>query len=304
MISSTDFAVRTAAADWVLSLADEDGEVAWSDLTRGFLFRGERIHVLSQQGIFKPAAMELPLSIRTSVKGPYADSFASDGLLQYKYRGTDRGHRENQGLRECMRRRIPLLYFYGLAPGRYLVEWPVFVEHDDPEDLTFTVSVDVRESVGSWVGADEVRDSAAIDRTELRRRYVTASVRRRIHQASFRERVLTAYRSRCALCRLRHRELLEAAHIVPDSEEGEPEVRNGISLCAIHHRAFDRHFLGIRPDYIVAVRQEVLDEKDGPMLLHALQGVHGERIDLPTKQELRPDVDYLERRWKRFRAAS
>ena len=42
----------------------------------------------------------------------------------------------------------------------------------------------------------------------LRGRYVTSLVRRRLHQRSFRERVLRAYRDQCALCRLRHQELL------------------------------------------------------------------------------------------------
>ena len=43
---------------------------------------------------------------------------------------------------------------------------------------------------------------------------------------------------RCALCRLRHQELLDAAHITPDSEaEGEPLVSNGVVLCKLHHAA-------------------------------------------------------------------
>ena len=38
-----------------------------------------------------------------------------------------RNHRDNAGLRELMRRRIPLVYFFGLLEGRYLAAWPVFV---------------------------------------------------------------------------------------------------------------------------------------------------------------------------------
>ena len=52
---------------------------------------------------------------------------------------------------------------------------------------------------------------------------------RRLHQATFRERVLHAYRTSCAICRLRHRELLDAAHILPDGHpRGEPVVPNGL----------------------------------------------------------------------------
>jgi putative restriction endonuclease len=81
---------------------------------------------------------------------------------------------------------------------------------------------------------------------EIRRAYITSSVRQRLHQRGFRERVLYAYREQCACCKLRHHELLDAAHIIADRlTEGVPEVRNGIALCKLHHAAFDKYFLGI-----------------------------------------------------------
>ena len=139
---------------------------------------------------------------------------------------------------------------------------------------------------------------------DLRRQYATRETRQRLHQRSFRERVLQAYQDRCALCRLRHPELLEAAHIIPDSEPGgDPVVPNGISLCRLHHGAFDRYFIGIRPDYTVEVRHSILEETDGPMLRHGLQGVHNQRIWTPRSAERKPDPDLLERRYERFRKA-
>jgi hypothetical protein len=52
--------------------------------------------------------------------------------------------------------------------------------------------------------------------------------------------VLAAYRHQCSLCRLKHEELLDAAHIIPDADpEGEPVVSNGLALCRLHHSAFD-----------------------------------------------------------------
>jgi putative restriction endonuclease len=99
----------------------------------------------------------------------------------------------------------------------------------------------------------------------LHRRYVTVSAKRRPHQVAFRERVLSAYRTTCALCRLRHGALLDAAHIIPDGEpDGEPEVSNGIALCKIHHAAYDLNYLGITPRYEVEVRKDLLDEVDDP----------------------------------------
>lgn len=81
-------------------------------------------------------------------------------------------------------------------------------------------------------------------------------------------------------------------------------MKNGISLCKLHHAAFDKLFLGIRPDYVVVIRHDVLNETDGPMLRHGLQGLHNSKLMLPRKIDLRPDPNLLERRWQRFKAVA
>jgi putative restriction endonuclease len=190
-------------------------------LASGFVFDGRRVPLLAPQGIFKPGILDLPLSITTvpPIEGkprPYEDEFSPDGLLRYRYRGSDPGHRDNAGLREAMRQQVPLVYLHGIVPGRYMASWPVYIVGDDPEALTFTVAVDDRELVVEV----PIVDSPEV---EIRRRYVTRLVRQRLHQQAFRERVLAAYREYCAVCRLHHQELLDAAHIVADADsEGEP----------------------------------------------------------------------------------
>lgn len=135
-----------------------------------------------------------------------------------------------------------------------------------------------------------------------RRAYITTTVRQRLHQRGFRERVRHAYREQCALCRLRHTVLLDAAHIIPDSEEaGTPHVSNGLSLCQLHHAAFDRFLLGITPDYTVELRADILDEKDGPILRHDLQGLHKTQIVLPRRQVEQPSQELLAEQYERFR---
>ena len=81
-------------------------------------------------------------------------------------------------------------------------------------------------------------------------------------------------------------------------------MRNGISLCKLHHAAFDNFFLGIRPDYIVEIRHDVLNESDGPMLKHGLQGLHHSRIVVPNQKDLRPAPELLIRRWEKFKAVA
>lgn len=305
LFPDVDASVRVAAFRWLRTQVDLHGDsLPWSVLSRGFDFDGRRVPLLGQQGIFKPAVLpEIPLSIRTSHDGPYPDEVTPDRLFRYCYRGTDPSHRENVGLRKALSRRTPLVYFVGLAPGRYEAIWPVFIVGDDPARLAFTVAADdVRFAEDAAAGP---REAVEAREAEGRRAYVTAAVRVRLHQRRFRERVLSAYREECTLCRLRHRDLLDAAHIIPDSDpHGEPLVKNGLSLCKIHHAAFDHQLIGVRPDYIVEVHPRVLKEEDGPMLRHGLQGMHNASLHLPRAKADHPDRDRLEERYRKFRGAA
>lgn len=49
--------------------------------------------------------------------------------------------------------------------------------------------------------------------------------------------------------RLRHADLLDAAHVLPDTHPpGIPVVPNGLARCKIHYAAYDRNILGVRPN--------------------------------------------------------
>ena len=80
----------------------------------------------------------------------------------------------------------------------------------------------------------------------------------------------------------------------------EPVVSNGMSLCRLHRAAFDRLILGVQPDYIIRVRAVVLEEVDGPMLMHGLRGLQGQRFMVPSRRVDRPDEVRLGVRWERF----
>ena len=299
---ANDARVRSAAFQWLSSQVEAHGDVLpRTVLAEGFRLAGARVPLLGPQGIFKPRVLTTaPLSITTAPSGPYDDSFGPDGLLRYRYRGTDPSHADNVGLRFAMRERLPLVYFHGIVPGKYLAAWPVFIVNDEPDELAFSVAVDDAAHSG-LIAATGMTASVHDDREAVRREYITAAVRQRLHQRAFRERVLDAYRRQCAFCRLRHEELLDAAHIVPDAEpEGEPLVSNGLALCKLHHAAFDRCFVGVRPDYVIQVRSDILEEGDGPTLRFAIQALHGQRLDVPRRIDLRPASTMLEIRYDRF----
>jgi len=284
-----------AAFEWLTQQVTLQGDVLpRSLLSEGFHFQGKRVRLLGPQGIFKPAAIQYyPLSISTTTGGPYDDSFAPDGaLLSYRYRGTNPDFHENRRLRDAMRDKIPLIYLHSTIPSHYLAIFPVFVVGDDPDGLTFTVAADDSLVPHTLEGVAE---------ENIRRGYITRATRQRIHQRTFRDPVLKAYREQCSVCRLRHSNLLDAAHIVPDSDpEGEPVVSNGLSLCKLHHAAFDQEFFGVRTDYSVEVHPRILEEQDGPILLHGLQNIHGTKIHLPARSRDRPDRDRLNVRYQEF----
>lgn len=209
-----------------------------------FEFEGTRVPLMDpQRGIRKPRMLDPALSFRTVYASrpdqrPYADERGADGYQRYKWRGVDSMHHENVALRRAMQARLPLIWFQGIAPGLYLPVFPVWLVDEEPDAHQFVVALDL-EQMRTWSDTD---DYAVV---ELRRAYADRVVRERLHQPVFRAQVLDAYGQRCALCRLGHRELLDAARIRSDLAGGDPVVTNGIAMCKIHHAAFD-NFIMVR----------------------------------------------------------
>ena len=295
--------IRIAAFSWLSDQVEIYGDVLPRDLiAKGFIFENKPIPLVSPQGIFKPKILDYPLTITTAPESHYDDGVGAAGFLLYRYRGTDPNHPDNIGLIQALKKNLPLIYFHGIVPGKYLAIWPVYIIGDEPKNLTFKVALDDISTINNF---QHKQDDLVIDEsTEIRRAYITSTVRRRLHQRSFREKVLSAYQSQCALCRIKHLELLDAAHIIPDTEpDSKSTVNNGIALCKLHHAAFDSFILGISPDFIIEIRKDILDEEDGPMLQHGLKGLHLSRIVLPKSHTYWPDQELLEIRHQKFKKA-
>lgn len=270
-------------------------------LANDFMIDGQRFPLVDRgRGIRKPVGWDAALSITTAAPRsgqarPYADDEGPDGLHRYKLRRDLRGTAENEGLRTAMLLGLPIIWLYGLKPGVFNAISPVYLTAEEPSEDQFVLAL-----------TDEQRTITPGSPVEaMLRRYLITETKRRLHQPVFASQVMLAYDTKCAVCMLGHRELLDAAHILPDSDpHGLPVVQNGLALCKIHHAAYDRNILGIRPDFVVQIHERLLYEIDGPMLTYGLQGHHGERLrNLPTSRNERPDQHRLARRYEQFRAA-
>jgi putative restriction endonuclease len=258
-----------------------------------FEVRGRRFPLIDlNRGIRNPAEFDATLSVVSAVDGPYDDDIGPDGIMRYAFRAGDPAGSDNRKLRKAMETRTPIILFEKPMPNIYVPIMPAFVIDEDVAARFFLIATD--EAV--W-RAHESGD-AGIDK-----RYVAQIVERRVHQPVFRARVIIAYNRTCAVCRLAHPELLDAAHIIADSDAaGVAHVTNGLALCKIHHAAYDNNLIGISPDFIVEVDRDLLLEVDGPMLKHGIQEMHGNRLTLPARRADWPSRESLDARFATFRS--
>lgn len=258
-----------------------------------YTFDGERLPLVDTgRGIRNPREFRSTLSILTGWKANrYNDSEDDDGWVTYHYQARD--GRDNVKLLHAVETGAPIVYFRAVREGFYYPFYPIVISENDPIERVIRFPLDQALTLFG----------DPLELSEQQRRYAESIVQRRLHQPVFRARVLHAYAGSCTVCDLRHAELLDAAHIVPDAaERGTPSVRNGLALCKIHHAAYDSNLMGITPTFEVRINQALLDEVDGPMLRHGLQDMHGRRIRLPAGRTSRPDQDRLAERFDQFAA--
>jgi putative restriction endonuclease len=301
---SLDTTMRLAAFEHIRRLNEVHDHLTAAELKPGFLFRQERIPLINpQRGIFKPQQMRFLLSIKTVFPKPggkvwYDDQrevhrqiFQGDETIDYAFMGQNPDAADNRWLREAFENQIPVIYFLGIAPGRYQALLPTFISGWEGRALKARVAF----------GPNP--ETLVPPTDSLERRYALRAVKQRLHQATFREAVIAAYDGRCALSGLPEPLLLDAAHIIADKDErlGQPVVSNGIPLSKIHHAAFDAHLIGIDPEFRMHVSDRLLGQNDGPML-EALKQLDGRNIRLPGRIKDQPDRDRLAERFERFKA--
>jgi putative restriction endonuclease len=246
------------------------------------------------KGIWNPRDLLATLSIVSSPNGGYSDAHVGESMFAYDYqRDTTAG--DNLKMRKALELGLPIVLLRKIKDGVYVPVFPAFVIADDAANRRFMIALDA--------SLQSVSDPLHLKPIE--RVYAERAMKQRLHQPEFRGRVMYAYEQRCTVCTLKHGKLLDAAHIIGDDKiHGVPSVDNGLSLCKIHHAAYDANLLGISPDYVVRINSELMDETDGPMLLHGLQEMDGRGLTLPRRRVDRPSKDRLAERFEEFRTAS
>ena len=241
--------------------------------------------------------------VRDGSKRPYEDGEGLDGLQRYKWRGTNPNQSDNRALRRAMERNLPMLWLVGIGyvPGTiqqlFDVRYPVYLIGEEPVEHQFVVALEQDQRI--------IPSGEPVAVQEIVKRYNERIVKARYHQPLFRARVIHAYEERCAVCRLPFTELLEAAHIRPDSQGGSTKISNGMSLCKIHHGAYDADIIGISPDYTIHVKDSVLATFDGPTLQHSIKEMDGEALrQIPKETASKPDRELLAERFEKFEKAS
>jgi len=303
-LDDNDQLARAAAFATVRQLTEMRGHLAARDLKRGFEYEGQRIPFINpQRGIFKPRQLRYLLSITTVFPRPgarvwYDDQrdvhrqiYEGDEVVNYAFMGKDPDAADNRWLREAMENRVPTIYFLGVSPGIYEAFIPAYITGWNAKTLNANVAFGAQQQTGPYF----LEDAAE-------RRYALREVKQRLHQASFREAVISAYKGRCAVSGLPESLLLDAAHIISDNDPqyGHPVVPNGIPLSKIHHAAFDAQLIGIDPDCRIHVSDRLLTKRDGPML-EVLKGLHGGKLHLPDRLKDQPDRDRLAIRYELFK---
>lgn len=314
MTDERDTDLRAAAFAQARVLSRRYDDIVPLDALRdGFQFVGERISFGSfYTGIYRPRQMQGPAALclvttppKVGRDAPYEDGFddAAQGFV-YHYRTAQadtaqarlQAEADNRALRAAGELAVPVLYFRGVAPSQYTPIAPIFVVADDSDRRVVTLQAGMPISDVGEAGLQSGEDV---------RRYATREARVRLHQHRFRLDVMRAYGNSCAICALRERSLVQAAHIIEDTDpQGAAAIVNGIAMCAIHHLAYDRNVMGIDPDGVVHIATRLLHEVDGPMLRHGLQGFDGASMRKPRRRSEHPGRDRLEERYERFRASA
>jgi len=185
----------------------------------------------------------------------YDDDLTPDGVL-YHYPSTERPVSRDEGeiraMKWAMVLKVPIFVIIKKGDLRQ-VELGWVDDFDDPAKL-FAVSFG--DEPRGAIRLEESSEPFKLTAPRLRR---SASTWIRVGQRDFAFNVMRRYGPACAGCGIGVSQVLDAAHLRPKTRNGSDDSRNGLPLCALHHRALDSRLWVIEPDStdFVAVRRDI-----------------------------------------------
>jgi putative restriction endonuclease len=166
---------------------------------------------------------------------------------------------------------------------------PLFIKLRKNRTLSLDIAKRILEKNFSESLHEDILSSVGIDGG-------MSTFKRRPRDPNFREKVLTAYEYKCAICGFNvglagKHICLEAAHIKWHQAGGPDIEENGMALCVLHHKLFDRGALAITPNMTVAVS----DKAHGNFGFDEwLLRYHGKTIQSPQRKIYYPQVEFVE----------
>lgn len=178
----------------------------------------------------------------------------------------------------------------GLSHGSKL-DKVIWEEFNQNWDELVCQSEFVLESLGGQEEIVPVKEQAL---KEYMATETSRHVKVRLVQRFFREAVLSGYHYSCAICSINYSAMLNASHIIPWSKDKSRRVdpKNGISLCALHDRAFDRGLITIDEKHRVVVSKQLYTKKPSDLHKASLLDIEGSKIRLPER--FKPDESALD----------
>jgi putative restriction endonuclease len=169
--------------------------------------------------------------------------------------------------------------------------WREFADH--PETLAFESERQFADRLGQPIEQVADVDTDDLPPAGLERE---ATIRVRVNQSFFRDRILSAYNFRCCITGLTIQPILTARHIIPwaEDEKNRLNPKNGLCLNALHDRAFDRHLMRIEDGYVIRFSQRLHKATDAASeTIRWLTSFDGSQLLLPKR--FAPDTEFLKR---------
>ena len=221
----------------------------------------------------------------------YADDLSGDGIVYHYPRTTVPGRDAQEVAATKAANVLGLPVFVVVQPdstSRRVVHLGWVEDWDDAGEL-FLITFAASQPPPPASVEEEDDLPFLLEREAGSGRRTTAPTRPGQHRFSY--RVFRRYGTRCAVCDVSNKALLDAAHLRAYRDKGSDDPRNGLVLCATHHRAFDQRLFAIQP----ATHELVYRDGAGAL------GITRESL---THLPALPHAEALDWCWSRFQSAS